>query len=235
MEGYDIPETIGPLIGDTIDNVNSDDEDNHTKKPNNIKQNQTLFSTCSKQDHEPCCNQNHQPCTVNPLPPSGTILYQTKELMCEQHKMQNHVVMYTVCGCAVVQILPQKSFSDWTPRRFPFILTTSLGYIIGDAMHTISHGFNMMLFIATLLLGNELTYAFFRRFAKRENMCSPKTITGTFVRLLVLIRIFSVTAGTTSINLMLRRSFSGEGNVLSIVLPIVIIFVVVIIMDEFSP
>jgi hypothetical protein len=146
--------------------------------------------------------------------------------------MCTHVVYCNRCGCPVVSRQSQNPPNEWTPGMLPRALIFSLGYIVGDAMHAAPTGFEMMTFIFTIILANEFIYACLRHIAPRPTIGSPKSIVGRVGRMMVLIRYFSITAAASSINRMLKRTFSNGADVVSVILPLVIIFVVANILEE---
>jgi hypothetical protein len=122
---------------------------------------------------------------------------------------------------------------EWVPGTLARAMVLSLGYGIGEDVCDSPNGLYVAISLFLLGVTNEFIHGFVREACMKVE--SRKRSYGTMQKVFILIRHFAATAiAYAAGEILLRRTFGGDGNVPTVIIMLIIVFSVADISDLFS-
>lgn len=122
---------------------------------------------------------------------------------------------------------------EWVPGTLARAMLLSLGYGIGEDVCDSSNGLYVAIALFLLGVANEFVHSFVKGACK--TVASRKKPYGIMEKVFILIRHFAATAiAYAAGEILLRRTFGGNGNIPTVIIMLIIVFSVADLSDLFS-
>ena len=113
---------------------------------------------------------------------------------------------------------------DWSPGILPRALVLSLGYVVGDAICESGNGLGIAGFVMFVAIVDEFFLEF--TWALSKTGFAREHVRKKLEHVLVLVRYFAITALVSAFTEVLKYAFYKEGDISSVVLLMIVIFVI---------